>query len=176
MKGTSARDVLLYFRKRNFLQSCCLLPYCLILVSIVLLVGFGRACAPVRCAHPSFLTHCHSYRGAVRPSPPIKASLLLIRPPKINKIYWNSPPAWRAFQKISPSLQAWTWASHVKGFFLSTGPQRLWNRRSPAPCPACRSFADPSGNSGSKLCTGETFYEYLLILLLLFFFSYIWIC
>jgi hypothetical protein len=24
------------------------------------LVGFGRACAPVRCAHPSFLAHCHA--------------------------------------------------------------------------------------------------------------------
>ena len=40
----------------------------------MILVGFGRACAPVRCAHPSFLTHCHLKRGAARPSPPIAAS------------------------------------------------------------------------------------------------------
>jgi hypothetical protein len=32
-----------------------------------LLVGFGRACTPVRCAHPSFLAHCHAKTGAARP-------------------------------------------------------------------------------------------------------------
>ncbi len=42
---------------------------------------------------------------------PIAASLLLIRPPKIFTFYQ-------------------TWDAHVKGFFLSTGPQRLWNRKS----------------------------------------------
>jgi hypothetical protein len=51
------------------------------------LVGFGRACAPVRCAHPSFWAHCHPKRGAARPPPSIAASLLLIRPPNIYKIY-----------------------------------------------------------------------------------------
>ncbi len=40
------------------------------------LVGFGRACAPVRCAHPFCLAHLHVQRGAARP-PPIAASLLL---------------------------------------------------------------------------------------------------
>jgi hypothetical protein len=34
-----------------------------------LLVGFGLACAPVRCAHPSFWAHCHAKRGAARPRP-----------------------------------------------------------------------------------------------------------
>ena len=77
-------------------------------------MGFGRACAPVRCAHPSFLTHCHLKRGAAHPSPPIAASLLLIRPLKIFTIYR-------------------TWAAHVKGFFLSTGPQRLWGPLPPVP-------------------------------------------
>jgi hypothetical protein len=48
-----------------------------------ILVGFGLACAPVRCAHSSFWTHCHGKRGAARP-PPIAASLLLIRSPKID--------------------------------------------------------------------------------------------
>ncbi len=32
-----------------------------------LLVGFGLACAPVRCAHPSFWVHCYTKRGAARP-------------------------------------------------------------------------------------------------------------
>jgi hypothetical protein len=35
----------------------------------ILLVGFGLACAPVRCAHPSFWAHCHAKRGAARPPP-----------------------------------------------------------------------------------------------------------
>ncbi len=30
-------------------------------------MGFGRACALVRCAHPSFWVHRHAKRGAVRP-------------------------------------------------------------------------------------------------------------
>ena len=30
-------------------------------------MGFGRACAPVRCAHPSFWVHRHAKRGAVGP-------------------------------------------------------------------------------------------------------------
>ncbi len=30
-------------------------------------MGFGRACAPVRCAHPSSWAHCHAQRGAARP-------------------------------------------------------------------------------------------------------------
>ncbi len=47
------------------------------------LVGFGRACAPVRCAQPSFWAHCYAQRGASRP-PPIAASLLLIYPPPQN--------------------------------------------------------------------------------------------
>jgi hypothetical protein len=32
------------------------------------LVGFGRACAPVRCAHPYFWAHRHAKRGAARPA------------------------------------------------------------------------------------------------------------
>ncbi len=51
-----------------------------------LLVDFGRACAPVRCAHPSFWAHCHP-NGGLRPPPSIAASLLLIQPPKIYKIH-----------------------------------------------------------------------------------------
>jgi hypothetical protein len=40
------------------------------------LVGFGRACAPVRCAHPSFWAHYHAKRGAARPPPPPSPSQL----------------------------------------------------------------------------------------------------
>jgi hypothetical protein len=32
-----------------------------------ILVGFGRACAPVRCAHPSFGTHCLAKRALRAP-------------------------------------------------------------------------------------------------------------
>ncbi len=35
---------------------------------INLLVGFGRACAPVRCAHPSFWAHCNAKQGAALPT------------------------------------------------------------------------------------------------------------
>jgi hypothetical protein len=34
----------------------------------LILVGFGRACAPVRCAHPYFWAHRHAKRGAARPA------------------------------------------------------------------------------------------------------------
>jgi hypothetical protein len=40
-----------------------LLPHCRrnqMLRDYLLLVGFGRACAHVRCAHPSFWAHCHA--------------------------------------------------------------------------------------------------------------------
>jgi hypothetical protein len=47
----------------------------IIIILSVTLVGFGRACAPVRCAHPSFWAHCQAQEGAARP-PPIAASLL----------------------------------------------------------------------------------------------------
>jgi hypothetical protein len=39
-----------------------------------ILVGFGRACAPVRCAHPSFWAHCHAHRRFAAP-PKIKSGL-----------------------------------------------------------------------------------------------------
>ncbi len=63
-------------------------------------MGFGRACAPVCCAHPSFWAHCHAKQGAARP-PPIAASLLFLRIPKKKIIYL-------------------TRAACLKGLFLST--------------------------------------------------------
>jgi hypothetical protein len=43
--------------------------------TLFILEGFGRTCAPVRCAHPSFWAHCHAQRALHAP-PPIAASLL----------------------------------------------------------------------------------------------------
>jgi hypothetical protein len=72
------------------MYSCICMHLCICLylsddVQIVIvyhkLVGFGLACAPVRCAHTSFWAHCHVKRGAARP-PPIAASLLHIHWPK----------------------------------------------------------------------------------------------
>jgi hypothetical protein len=50
----------------------------------------------VRCTHRSFWAHCHVKQGAARP-PPIAASLLFLRIPKIKIIYL---------------------AAHVKGLFF----------------------------------------------------------
>jgi hypothetical protein len=45
------------------------------------LVGFGCACAPVRCAHLSFWAHCHTKQGRCMPPPPPHRSFAA--PPKI---------------------------------------------------------------------------------------------
>jgi hypothetical protein len=69
--------------------------------------------------------------GVLRATPPIAASLLLIRPPKIFTIYR-------------------TLAAYVNGFFSF---HRGYEISGPCPRPAHRSFADPSGNIfGGKLC------------------------
>ncbi len=49
-------------------------------------MGFGRACAPVRCAHPSFWAHCNTNRDAARP-PPHRSFAASYSAPKLNKIY-----------------------------------------------------------------------------------------
>jgi hypothetical protein len=64
----------------------------------MLLVGFGRACAPVRCAHPSFWVHATPNRALRAPPQPIAASMLFIHTPKIKIIHR-------------------TRAARVKGFF-----------------------------------------------------------
>jgi hypothetical protein len=71
------------------------------------LVGFGRACAPVRCAHPSFWAHKHAKRALRAP-----AHRSLAAHSKIKKIDY--------FQKQNASLQARTRAA--RGVYLSTGP------------------------------------------------------
>jgi hypothetical protein len=73
--------------------------------------GFCRACAAVRCAHPSFWAHCHAKQSAARP-PPIAASLLFLRIPKIKIIYL---------------------AARVKSLFLSTLLPRPESTRSDRP-------------------------------------------
>jgi hypothetical protein len=51
-------------------------------ITINKLVGFGRACAPVRAT--VFLDSLSCKTGALRAPPPIAASLLLIYPPKLS--------------------------------------------------------------------------------------------
>ncbi len=64
------------------------------------LVGFGLACAPLRCAHPSFWAHYHVKRGAARPQP-IAASLLHIhRPKNINLLFPETKASFRP--KLGP--------------------------------------------------------------------------
>jgi hypothetical protein len=62
------------------------------------LVGFGRACAPVRCAHASFLAYCHAKRGAARL--PVNRSFAA----------FSSPPKNNYFQKQNAFPQTRTWA------------------------------------------------------------------
>ncbi len=40
----------------------------------LILVGFGRACAPVRCAHPSFLGSLTRTKGRCAPPPVLRSS------------------------------------------------------------------------------------------------------
>ncbi len=70
-------------------------------------MGFGRACAPVRCAHPSFWAHCHAHRGASRPTCPSQ----LRCSPQNKRINY--------FQKQKVFLQAQTRAA--RGVYFSTG-------------------------------------------------------
>ncbi len=68
--------------------------------------------------------------GALRAPPPVAASLLLIRPPKVYKIYW-------------------TWATTSRAFFVPLDHMQtaeVMKYEVPCPRPAHRSFADPSGN------------------------------
>ncbi len=47
------------------------------------LVVFGRACAPVCCAHPSFWSHCHAQRDAACP-PAYRSIAAFIYPSKLS--------------------------------------------------------------------------------------------
>ncbi len=130
------------------------------------LVGFGRECAPVRCAHPSFWAHCHAKQGAAPPPPrPTQIRCFSFDPKKYIKFIDLGPPMSKAF------------------FFPLDHMQTAEAMKYEVPCPAHRSFADPSGNIlGSKLCTSATkrpnifrfflFYIVFLDLLFLLFFFF----
>jgi hypothetical protein len=123
------------------------------------LVGFGRACAPVSCAHPSFWAHWHAKRGAARPPPlPITASLLLIHLPKIKNELFQ-------FKEQNASHQARALAA--RGVYLSTGPPRLWNILFPASRPTPRTLQSYTAPYWAKLhskelCCTILSYVYLL--------------
>ncbi len=104
------------------------------------LVGFGRVCAPMRCAHPSFSAHCHTKQGAARP--PAHRSFAA---------YYSAPRNAKSIELWLPTFRAFSFN------WTTCRLKRLWNMRSLAPCLAHRSFPDPSGNIlGSKLWTGAT--------------------
>ncbi len=93
--------------------------------------------------------------GRCAPHPPIAASLLLIRPPKINKIHETRAARVKGFPEnkcFSSSSNLGLPHQGLCSFHWTTQAMKQQ-----APCPAHRSFADPSGNVlGSKLCTGAT--------------------
>ncbi len=91
---------------------------------------FCRACAPVRCAHPSFWAHCHAKQGAARP-PAIAASLLFLRIPKIKIIYL-------------------TRAARVKGLFLSTLLPRPESTQSARPSIQSSALGPPTPSTAKE--------------------------
>ncbi len=116
--------------QRNWFAGCQLLT-----VYYILTIGFWPRVRARALRAPVFLSTLQIQGGRCAPPTPIATLLLLSRPWKMYNIYW---------------------AAHIKSFFLSTGPQRLWNIRSPAPRPAHRSFADPFDNILGLKCTGAT--------------------
>jgi hypothetical protein len=87
-------------------------------------VGFGRVCAPVRCAHPSL--------GFLNTS--IAASLLFLRISKIKIIYL-------------------TRAARVKGFFLSTLPPRPESIQSARPSIQSCELGPPTPSTARECCS-----------------------
>ncbi len=93
--------------------------------------------------------------GRCAPHPPIAASLLLIRPPKINKIYRTRAARVKGFPENKCFSSSSNLGLHRQGLFSFHWTTQTMKYE--APCPAHRSFAEPSGNVlGSKLCTGAT--------------------
>ncbi len=96
-------------------------------------MGFGRACAPVRCAHPSFGALKHVQRGAAR------------------------PPAHRSFAAFSLYFKIkiiyLTRAARVKGFFLSTLPSRLESIQSARPSIQSCELGPPPPSIARECCS-----------------------
>jgi hypothetical protein len=97
-------------------------------------VGFGRACAPVRCAHPSFSARCHANQAAVHPAP-------------AHRSFAASQKYIKSIELGPPTSKAFFFPQDHRGYVI-------WG---PLPQPRPSHFADSSGNIlGSKLCTGAT--------------------
>ncbi len=96
-------------------------------------MGFGRACAPVRCAHPYFGLIA-TPNGALRAPPPIAASLLFLCIPKIKIIYR-------------------TRAARVKGIFLSTIPPRPESIQSARPSIQSSELGPPTPSTARECCS-----------------------
>ncbi len=82
-------------------------------------MGFGRACAPVRCAHPSFWSHDNAQQGAAR-SPPIAASLLLFLP----QSFPSGPNSAARGVYLSIGLSC-TLLSHIASYWATLHPPEL---------------------------------------------------
>jgi hypothetical protein len=101
------------------------------------LVGFGLACAPVRCAHPSFWNPLPRQTGRCA-SPPAHRSFAA---------YYSTP---KNKQNLSNLGRPHT------GLFSFHGTTEAMKYEVPCPCPTHRSFADPFGNILGSTCTGAT--------------------
>ncbi len=79
--GSRNRILYAYIKRApglNLWMFCFVICLCFVIVvysTILKLVGFGRACAPVRCAHPSFWL-IDTQKGALRAPPPPRPSQL----------------------------------------------------------------------------------------------------
>ncbi len=102
-------------------------------------MGFGLACAPVRCAHPSFRAHCLAKR-ALRAPPPIKLCCFLFD----TKNIYNLSNLGRPRQGIF----SFHWTTEAMKYEV------------PCPRPTHRSFAPSCNIFGVKLCTDATIRPY----------------
>ncbi len=109
------------------------------------LVGFGRECAPVRCA---FSAHCHTKQGAARP--PAHRSFAA---------YYSTPKNKQNLLNLS--------RPHP-GLFSFHGTTETMEYEVPCPCPTHCSFVDPFGNILGSKCTGATIPSYFFRFFLFF--------
>ncbi len=98
-------------------------------------MGFGRACAPVRCAHPSFWAHQHAKRGAART--PARRSFAA--PPKIKnyelfpdtKCFRSGPNSGRQgriffhWAKLHPPELRFTLLNYAGPYWATLHPTKL---------------------------------------------------
>ncbi len=94
----------------------------------IILVGFGRACAPLCCAHPSF---CSQWCA---PPPTHRSSVAFYSEPKIKIIHW-------------------TWATPVEGFFLTPLPRRPENIKSATASIQSSELGPPTTSPARECCS-----------------------